>query len=79
MFRGGAGRLLETVSVFLDSGSLVETSELLRCHRNTIVNRLTAFEKYTGLNLQKPRDAAAALLALSQLRSSRAVAPPKQN
>ncbi|MFJ5956497.1 helix-turn-helix domain-containing protein [Paenarthrobacter sp. NPDC092416] len=61
---GERERLLETVSTFLDTGSLVETSASLGCHRNTIVNRLASFEKYTGLSLQKPRDAAAALLAL---------------
>jgi hypothetical protein len=61
---GERERLLETVSAFLDTGSLVETSALLGCHRNTIVNRLASFEKYTGLSLQKPRDAAAVLLAL---------------
>ncbi|UVJ40150.1 helix-turn-helix domain-containing protein [Arthrobacter sp. CJ23] len=57
-------RILETVNDFLGTGSLVETAARLKCHRNTIVNRLTAFEKYTGLDLQRPRDAAAALLAL---------------
>ncbi|WP_157768963.1 helix-turn-helix domain-containing protein [Pseudarthrobacter sulfonivorans] len=73
---GERERLLETVSAFLDSGSLVETSALLGCHRNTIVNRLSTFEKYTGLNLQKPRDAAAVLLALYPLTTlSRRKAP----
>ncbi|UVJ40144.1 helix-turn-helix domain-containing protein [Arthrobacter sp. CJ23] len=57
-------RLLETATVFLASGSLIETAAKLGCHRNTILNRLTAFEKYTGLDVQKPRDAAAAVLAL---------------
>lgn len=36
------------------------------CHRNTIVNRLSAFENYTGLDLQKPRDAALALIAVGR-------------
>lgn len=58
-------RLLEAATVFLELGSLVETAVVLHCHRNTVVNRLASFEKYTGLDLQKPRDAAAALLALS--------------
>jgi len=57
-------RILEAVATFLDCGSLVESAALLRCHRNTVVNRLAAFEKYTGLDLHKPRDAALALLAL---------------
>jgi hypothetical protein len=58
-------RLIEAATVFLELGSLVDTAASLHCHRNTVVNRLASFEKYTGLNLQKPRDAAAALLALS--------------
>jgi len=67
---GERERLLETVSTFLDSGSLVETSAVLGCHRNTIVNRLASFEKYTGLSLQKPRDAAVALLALGRNKAA---------
>lgn len=63
-------RLLEAVGVFLEAGSLIETAARLHCHRNTVVNRLAAFEKHTGLNLQKPRDAAAALLALASVRSA---------
>jgi hypothetical protein len=58
-------RLLEAATVFLELGSLIETAARLHCHRNTVVNRLASFEKYTGLDLQKPRDAAAALLALA--------------
>lgn len=58
-------RLLEAATVFLELGSLVDTAARLHCHRNTVVNRLASFEKYTGLDLQKPRDAAAALLALA--------------
>ncbi|MFE4835346.1 helix-turn-helix domain-containing protein [Arthrobacter sp. NPDC056691] len=57
-------RILETVECFLGNGSLLETSERLDVHRNTVVNRLAAFKKYTGLDLQQPRDAAMAILAL---------------
>jgi hypothetical protein len=66
-------RILEAASVFLDVGSLIETAARLHCHRNTVVNRLAAFEKYTGLDLQKPHDAAAALLALASARTVRPV------
>lgn len=58
-------RILEAVSVFVGSGSLVETARKLFCHRNTVVNRLAAFERYTGLDLQNPTDLALAVLALS--------------
>lgn len=57
-------RLLEAARVFLELGSLVATADRLACHRNTVVNRLAAFEEYTGLDLQKPRDSALALLAI---------------
>ncbi|MFE4835848.1 helix-turn-helix domain-containing protein [Arthrobacter sp. NPDC056691] len=57
-------RLLEAAHTFLELGSLVATADRLACHRNTVVNRLAAFEGYTGLDLQKPRDSALALLAI---------------
>ncbi len=57
-------RILEAATTFLGTGSLVETARRLFCHRNTVVNRLAAFERYTGLDLQKPTDLALAVLAL---------------
>ena len=57
-------RLLEAARTYLELGSLVATADRLACHRNTVVNRLAAFEGYTGLDLQKPRDSALALLAI---------------
>ncbi|TSE17934.1 hypothetical protein B1A87_008420 [Arthrobacter sp. KBS0703] len=47
-------------------GCLVATADRLACHRNTIVNRLSAFENYTGPDLQKPHDAALALIAVGR-------------
>ncbi|MFD8546066.1 helix-turn-helix domain-containing protein [Streptomyces sp. NPDC059649] len=35
-----------------------------KCHRNTVLNRLNAFEAYTGLEVQRPYDAAAVIIAL---------------
>jgi PucR-like helix-turn-helix protein len=57
-------KILETVSTFLDTGSLGDTARLLKVHRNTVLNRLNAFEKYTGLDVQRPYDAAAVIIAL---------------
>lgn len=57
-------RILEAVAAFLETGSLIESSRRLFCHRNTIVNRLAAFERYTGMDLKLPRDAAVAVLVL---------------
>lgn len=65
--RPARARLLETVRLYLDSGSIQETAEAQFCHRNTIVKRLARFEEITGLRLSKPRDAALALLALASL------------
>ncbi|WP_334122024.1 helix-turn-helix domain-containing protein [Glutamicibacter sp.] len=59
-------KILETTRVFLQTGSLVETSKRLFYHRNTIVNRLNAFERHTGLDLKSPRDLAIAVLILSE-------------
>ncbi|WP_262699512.1 MULTISPECIES: low temperature requirement protein A [Streptomyces] len=57
-------KILETVSTYLDTGSLGDTGRVLRGHRNTVLNRLNAFEKYTGLDVQRPYDAAAVTIAL---------------
>ncbi|MDQ8702537.1 helix-turn-helix domain-containing protein [Streptomyces sp. LHD-70] len=59
-------KILETVSTYLDSGSLGETGRVLHCHRNTVLNRLNAFERYTGLDVQRPYDAAAVIIALEK-------------
>ena len=57
-------KILETVSIYLDVGSLGDTARMLEVHRNTVLNRLNAFEKYTGLDVQRPYDAAAVIIAL---------------
>ncbi|MFJ8026769.1 PucR family transcriptional regulator [Streptomyces sp. NPDC096311] len=57
-------KILETVSTYLDTGSLADTARVLNVHRNTVLNRLNAFEKYTGLDVQRPYDAAAVIIAL---------------
>ncbi|MFE1934493.1 helix-turn-helix domain-containing protein [Streptomyces sp. NPDC059474] len=57
-------KILKTVTTYLETGSLSETSRSLRCHRNTVLNRLNTFERYTGLDVQRPYDAAAVILAL---------------
>ncbi|MEU0845366.1 helix-turn-helix domain-containing protein [Streptomyces sp. NPDC005962] len=57
-------KILTTVTAYVETGSLSDTSRSLRCHRNTVLNRLNAFQKYTGLDVQRPYDAAAVILAL---------------
>ncbi|MFI1030070.1 helix-turn-helix domain-containing protein [Streptomyces sp. NPDC020951] len=57
-------KILETVRKYLETGSLGDTGRALNCHRNTVLNRLNAFEKYTGLDVQRPYDAAAVIISL---------------
>lgn len=63
----GRRRLLETIAMYLETGSIKETSAALYCHRNTVVKRLTQFESLTGLNLGIPKQAALATLALTAI------------
>ncbi|MFJ4229176.1 helix-turn-helix domain-containing protein [Paenarthrobacter nicotinovorans] len=58
-------RLVETVEVFLETGSIKDTANRLFCHRNTIVKRLATFEELIGIDLAVPARAALAVLALS--------------
>lgn len=58
-------RLRETLCLFLANGSVLETSALLFCHRNTVLNRLRRFEELTGLDLGVPAHAARAVVALA--------------
>ncbi|WP_197494157.1 PucR family transcriptional regulator, partial [Rhodococcus sp. EPR-134] len=60
-------RLIETMMVYLRTGSLIETAAALYCHRNTILNRLKRIEELTGLDMTKPLDAALATVALAEL------------
>ncbi|MDH2391896.1 helix-turn-helix domain-containing protein [Streptomyces sp. HNM0663] len=60
-------KILETVSTYLETGSLGDTGRAMNCHRNTVLNRLNAFERYTGLDVQRPYDAAAVIIALEWL------------
>ncbi|MDJ0348373.1 helix-turn-helix domain-containing protein [Cryobacterium sp. PH29-G1] len=60
---GERARLLETFADFTRTGSLKQTALNLFCHRNTVVNRLNAFERATGLDPTRPADAARGLIA----------------
>lgn len=74
-------RLVETVVEYCRTGSVKETAASLYCHRNTVVNRLHTFRNLSDLDVFRPMDACAALLALGQrpqslLRVSESTAPP---
>jgi len=56
--------LMQAVLAYAETGSIKLTSERLFCHRNTVVNRLSAFRQVTGLDITVPKDAAIALVAL---------------
>lgn len=58
-------RLVETVRVYSESGSIKATAERMYVHRNTVVNRLAQFRALTGFDLGVPADAARALLWLA--------------
>ncbi|MCZ4521564.1 helix-turn-helix domain-containing protein [Rhodococcus ruber] len=62
---GERDRVIDTVRVYLDTGSVREAAAALYCHRNTVLNRLTKFHGATGLDVQIPREAALVVLALS--------------
>lgn len=57
-------RIVETLRVFFVTGSVGGTAERLRCHRNTVLNRLSRFTDLTGLDVTVPQDAVTAMLAL---------------
>lgn len=57
--------VLEAVEHYLDTGSIKLTAEALHCHRNTVINRLSAFSGATGLDARIPKQAALALIATS--------------
>ncbi|WP_425842785.1 helix-turn-helix domain-containing protein [Agrococcus sp. TSP3-2-1] len=57
--------ILETVRVYLHTGSVHATSKRVFCHRNTVLNRLSAFGERTGLDVQVPTDAALAHVLLA--------------
>jgi hypothetical protein len=59
-------RILETVIEYCRTGSVKETATNLSWHRNTIVNRLHAFQEISGLDVTRPLQAAAALLVLGK-------------
>lgn len=61
--------LLDTLEVWLDcQGSTDRASELLYCHRNTVLNRLRRLERLTGRRLDHPRDLVDLTLALEASR-----------
>jgi hypothetical protein len=64
--RGRSGeQVVETVHVYLNTGTVKSTASSMYCHRNTVVNRLKAFEDATGLDVMVPRQAMAAVLLLA--------------
>lgn len=56
--------VIATVRTFLTSGTVKAAASALYCHRNTVVNRLNAFTRETGLDVTRPDQAAAARLLL---------------
>ena len=61
-------RVTETVREYLETGSIKETSMIVDCHRNTVVNRLRLFHELTGLDVSIPQQAALAVILLARTR-----------
>jgi PucR C-terminal helix-turn-helix domain len=57
-------RLVETVTAYLQLGSVARTAGSLFCHRNTVLNRLSRFTELTGFDPTLPVDAASVVVAL---------------
>lgn len=51
-------RLRESVTAYLESGSISQAAEQLFCHRNTLMNRLKRFTELTGIDPAVPVQAA---------------------
>ncbi|MFC4948625.1 helix-turn-helix domain-containing protein [Pseudonocardia sp. GCM10023141] len=60
-------QICATTETYMRTGSLLETSQLLYCHRNTVLKRLGRFRDLTGLDPTVPWDAATIRLALSAI------------
>lgn len=56
-------RLVETLRLYLQTGSVAEVAATLHYHRNTVLNRLEQVESALGISLRSPRDTAAVVLA----------------
>ncbi|WP_097869723.1 PucR family transcriptional regulator [Streptomyces sp. rh34] len=67
--------LVGTLEAWLECGGSVGRAAVrLRCHRNTVFNRLRRLERLTGRSLSRPRELVDLVLALDVLRLSSA--PP---
>lgn len=60
--------LYQTITTYLDCGSIKDSAEALHCHRNTVLNRLRQVTELTGLDITRPKDAARALLTLHRTK-----------
>lgn len=60
--------LYQTITTYLDCGSIKDSAEALHCHRNTVLNRLRQVTELTGLDITRPKDTARALLALHRTK-----------
>lgn len=60
-------RLVNALTVFLESSSVAETATKLYCHRNTVLSRLQEWKRLTHRDPRHPRDAAQLYLGLRAL------------
>ncbi|MEU3831049.1 PucR family transcriptional regulator [Streptomyces microflavus] len=70
---GERALLVGTLEVWLECGGSVGRAAVrLRCHRNTVFNRLRRLERLTSRSLSHPRELVETVLALDALRLSAA-------
>lgn len=58
-------RLVAAARTYLATGSVAESTRLLFCHRNTLMNRLRRFAELTGIDVTVPDQAARLVVAWS--------------
>lgn len=63
------GDLLETLKVYLRTGSVAEAADVTFRHRNTIRNHLRKVEETTGLQLSIPAESAMLTMAIEWLKT----------
>ena len=60
---GERERLEETVRHLLRNGNITDTAQVLFCHRNTVLNRVSRFQELTGIDLTVPAQSARLVVA----------------
>lgn len=66
--RDELSRLLLTIQLYFECGSLKTSAERLYCHRNTVIKRLARVEELTGLRVAIPQESSLLRILLADPR-----------